>query len=172
VPRLLVNVSGSDLQRHGLADQVLGHCRDAGLAPERIGVEITESVALADLALAQANLERLAREGVGVALDDFGSGYSALAQLTRLPVTMVKLSAELTEDVATEARSRYLVGHLLDLLHGLGLEVVAEGVDDPARLKALTELGCDLVQGMLLAQPMPATDIVHLPARLRAVDAA
>ena len=65
VPRLLVNVSGSDLQRHGLAEQVLGHCRDSGLAPERLGVEITESVALADLALAKTNLDLLAAEGVG-----------------------------------------------------------------------------------------------------------
>jgi len=172
VPRLLVNVSGSDLQRHGLADQILGHCRDAGLSPERLGVEITESVALADLALAKANLDRLAADGVGVALDDFGSGYSALAQLTRLPVSMVKLSAELTEDLAVDPRVRLLVGQLLDLLHGLGLEVVAEGVDDPDRLKALWELGCDLLQGMLLAEPMPASEIVHLPTRLRALDAA
>jgi EAL domain-containing protein (putative c-di-GMP-specific phosphodiesterase class I) len=166
VPRLLVNVSGSDLQRHGLADLVLGHCRDTGLAPQRLGVEITESVALADLDLARANLERLAAEGVGVALDDFGSGYSALAQVTKLPITMVKLSAELTEDLAVDPRVHHLVGQLITTLQELGLEVVAEGVDDPARLRALFELGCDYLQGLLLAEPQPAGDIVQLPGRL------
>jgi EAL domain-containing protein (putative c-di-GMP-specific phosphodiesterase class I) len=165
VPRLLVNISGSDLQRHGLADLILGHCRDAGLAPERIGVEITESVALADLDLARLNLERLAAEGVAVALDDFGSGYSALAQLTKLPVNMVKLSAELTEDLAVDDRVRFLVAQLVTLLHGMGMEVVAEGVDDAARLETLVGLGCDYVQGMLLAEPMPAAELAALPAR-------
>jgi len=168
VPRLLVNVSGSDLQRHGLADQVLGHCRDAGLSPDRLGVEITESVALADLALAKTNLDRLAGEGVAVAVDDFGSGYSALAQLTKLPITMVKLSAELTEDLTTDPRVRYLVGQLVDTLHGLGMEIVAEGVDDRARLKVLLSLGVDLVQGMLLAEPMPASELASLPSRVGA----
>jgi EAL domain-containing protein (putative c-di-GMP-specific phosphodiesterase class I) len=172
VPRLLVNVSGSDLQRHGLAELILGHCRDAGLPPQRLGVEITESVALADLDLACANLERLSGEGVGVALDDFGSGYSALAQLTRLPVSMVKLSAELTEDLAIDRRARHLVGSLITTLHGLGLEVVAEGVDDEARLEVLVELGCDHVQGLLLSAPMAATDIVDLPASLSGLHAA
>ncbi len=166
VPRLLVNVSGSDLQRHGLADQILSHAREAGLAPERLGVEITESVALADLGLAKANLDLLAAQGVGVALDDFGSGYSALAQLTKLPISMVKLSAELTQDVAVDERERYLVGELIEMLHGLDMEIVAEGVDDAVRLQVLTELNCDLVQGMLLAEPMASGDIIHLPAQL------
>lgn len=168
VPRLLVNVSGSDLQRHGLADQLLGHCRDAGLPPERVGVEITESVALADLAMAKTNLDHLAAHGVAVAVDDFGSGYSALAQLTKLPITMVKLSAELTEDITTDPRVRYLVNQLVDTLHGLGMEVVAEGVDDRARMKLLLGIGVDLMQGMLLAEPLPASELAGLPTRVGA----
>jgi EAL domain-containing protein (putative c-di-GMP-specific phosphodiesterase class I) len=166
VPRLLVNISGSDLQRHGLADLVLGHCRDAGLAPQRLGVEITESVALADIELASTNLERLAAEGVAVALDDFGSGYSALAQLTKLPITMVKLSAELTRDLVVDPRVHHVVGHLIAMLHGLGMEIVAEGVDDAPRLRGLFELGCDYVQGVLLAEPLAGHEIEQLPGRL------
>ena len=171
VPRLLVNVSGSDLQRHGLADLILGHCRDAGLPPQRLGVEITESVALADLDLAKANLDRLAAEGVGIALDDFGSGYSALAQLTKLPVTMVKLSAELTEDLVVDPRVRYLVGNLITTLQDWAWRSSPRASTTRPACGALFELGCDFVQGMLLAEPMPAGDIVHLPGRLT-VDAA
>ncbi len=171
-PSLLVNISGSDLVRPGLADLVLGHCRDAGVSPERIGVEITESVALADFDRAQASLARLADEGVSVAIDDFGSGYSSLAQLTKLPLSMVKLSSDVIDAVALDDRVRYLVERLLDLLHGLGLRVVAEGVDDPARLDVLVQLGCDMVQGMLLAEPLAAGDIARLPATHGEVSAA
>ena len=113
--------------------------------------------------MAKTNLDLLAAEGVAVAVDDFGSGYSALAQLTKLPITMVKLSAELTEDLTTDPRVRYLVGQLVETLHGLGMEIVAEGVDDRARLKVLLGLGVDLVQGMLLAEPLPAGDLAKLP---------
>jgi EAL domain-containing protein (putative c-di-GMP-specific phosphodiesterase class I) len=107
---------------------------------------------LSEIAGGHRHLTRLRAAGVGVSIDDFGTGYSSLAQVNRLPVTEMKIDrafiSELTEDTASP-----LVAGIIGLGHGLGLRIVAEGVETPAQLEVLRTLGCQRAQGYLLGRP-------------------
>ena len=100
-------------------------------------------------------LERLRQRGVAVALDDFGTGYSSLQYLRRLPVDRLKIAQEFVQGMATDQGHRTITRTIVRLARGLGLEVVAEGVETPEQLAVLHRWGCHEVQGYLFARPMP-----------------
>jgi EAL domain-containing protein (putative c-di-GMP-specific phosphodiesterase class I) len=118
-------------------------------------VEITETRRIPDMPRAIEVAERLRRRGVRVALDDFGSGYNALAQLHSLPVDIVKLDSTLTDVDVSPERAGALCRSVLAICAELGIAVVAEGIETPARARALAALGCHLGQGYLFGQPGP-----------------
>ncbi len=158
-----VNVS-----RHQLNPDFVATVREvldgSGLAPDRLVLEVTESALAADPRGLSESLAGLHRLGVRIALDDFGTGYSSLASLDMLPVDMVKLDASFTRGLAESDRKRALVGAVVMLAHALGITVIAEGIESPDELSALVELGCDEVQGYLLARPGSATVLHSLPS--------
>jgi EAL domain-containing protein (putative c-di-GMP-specific phosphodiesterase class I) len=119
-------------------------------------LEVTESLLMEDRERAARVLARLRDDGVGVAIDDYGTGYSSLAYLTALPVTELKLDRAFVGEMTASPRAESIVTSTLHLAHALGLVLVAEGVEDQATIDVLTFLGCDIVQGYHLSRPLPA----------------
>jgi diguanylate cyclase (GGDEF)-like protein len=153
-----VNVSAARLGQQGLEEAVFRALERYAVRPSRLVVEITETRRIPDLPRAVTVAGRLRSYGVRVALDDFGSGYNALAQLHSLPVDIVKLDSTLTDvDVAPD-RAGALCRSVLAICAELGVAVVAEGIETVPRAHAMADLGCPMGQGYLFGQPVP----VHL----------
>lgn len=150
------NVSPRDLLDPGFSRKLIGRLSRTALPATALMVEITETFLLQDLALARRHIERLAAKGVRIALDDFGIGYSNLRALMHLPIQTVKLDRSLIGDVARNGRVSKLVGAMLHAARGLGVSIVAEGVEDESQAIFLRAAGCDRMQGYLFARPMPA----------------
>jgi EAL domain-containing protein (putative c-di-GMP-specific phosphodiesterase class I) len=143
-------------------DQVARLVAQAGVPPGTLTLEITESGVMTDPEAAIAMLWGLRHIGVRLSIDDFGTGYSSLAYLKRLPVDEVKLDKSFVLNMTSDANDAAIVRSTIELAHNLGLQLVAEGVEDQETLELLAALGCDLVQGYHLARPMPADELVLL----------
>jgi diguanylate cyclase (GGDEF)-like protein/PAS domain S-box-containing protein len=153
--RLGVNLSVKQLQHPDIVADVRHALEESGLDPETLVLEITESVMMADAALAARRLHELRALGVRIAMDDFGTGYSSLSYLSRFPVDILKMDRSfLTPDGVVELRS--LAAAIVSLGSTLNLEVVAEGIELPSQLATLRALGCGTGQGYLFARPMDA----------------
>ncbi|CAA9328511.1 MAG: diguanylate cyclase/phosphodiesterase (GGDEF & EAL domains) with PAS/PAC sensor(s), partial [uncultured Frankineae bacterium] len=131
-----------------------------GLAPERLVLEITETVLMHDRDAAATALWGLKRLGVRIAIDDFGTGYSSLAVLRRLPFDTLKIDRSVVPDFTTDAYDP-VVAAVVGLGHAMGLAVVAEGVETQAQAEGLRLLGCPLAQGYLYGRPMPPDELAQ-----------
>jgi diguanylate cyclase (GGDEF)-like protein len=149
-----INLSTRDLMDATLPDRFAALLQRHRCAAQWIALEITESAILDDPAHAIKNLERLHALGCKLAIDDYGTGYSSLAYLRRLPVHELKIDKSFVIGMAADASDALIVRSTIDLAHNLGLSVVAEGVEDDATLDRLRAMGCDMVQGFLLSRPM------------------
>ncbi|MDP9394590.1 MAG: EAL domain-containing protein [Actinomycetota bacterium] len=129
----------------------------AGVGPDRIALEVTESVLVDEPA--RAALHRLRAAGVTLSIDDFGTGYSSLAWLKGLPVTYLKIDRAFVTNLETDSRDVAIVRSIVELAHALGVSVVAEGVETPGGAQVLAALGVDLAQGYWFSRPLPATDL-------------
>ncbi|MCO5976349.1 EAL domain-containing protein [Ideonella oryzae] len=154
VPRVAVNVSPHQLRRGDLALKVQRVLLDTGMDPRGLGIELTESAVMDDPARAGQALSELRALGVEVALDDFGTGYSSLACLRSLPIDVVKLDRSFVSDVDTAPESMALTRAILTMAHGLGMQVLAEGVEREDQLNLLRAKGCDLIQGYWFSPPV------------------
>jgi diguanylate cyclase (GGDEF)-like protein len=154
-----VNLSPRDLTDINLPERFETLLRTHGCRPQWIGLEITESAILDDPERAIENLRRLHAMGCRLAIDDYGTGYSSLAYLRRLPVDEIKIDKSFVMNMAHDAGNATIVRSTIDLAHDMGLAVVAEGVDALPVLERLRALGCDMVQGYFLSRPLPAADI-------------
>ncbi len=152
--RLAVNVSASQVGPY-FDGWVKGVLADARLPAEYLEIELTESVAFGDPAIFPA-LEALRQIGVRFAADDFGTGYSCLQQLKCCPISTLKIDQSFVAGLANDHRDQTIVHTVIQLAHGLGMEVVAEGVETSASLGLLRQAECDAGQGFLFATPMPA----------------
>jgi EAL domain-containing protein (putative c-di-GMP-specific phosphodiesterase class I) len=128
--------------------------------PGLVTLEITESTVMADPVLATRVLEQLEALGVRLSIDDFGTGYSSLAYLKSLPVGEIKIDKAFVRTMMDEPSDAMIVRSTVDLGHNLGLDVVAEGVEDEATWNALRNFGCDYAQGYWMSRPVPADEIV------------
>src|SRR4051794_36050368 len=151
---LAVNLSTRSLLDRALPGVVSKMLARHGLAPQRLELEITESMIASDPERALEVLAQLRSVGVRVALDDFGTGYSSLANLRDLEVERLKIDRSFTQSMGTSHPDAVIVASTVDLAHQLGLEVVAEGVETQEAWERLREMGCDLAQGYFLARPM------------------
>jgi EAL domain-containing protein (putative c-di-GMP-specific phosphodiesterase class I) len=127
----------------------------------QLRVEITEGALMADPERALDVLARLRAQGVRTAIDDFGTGYSSLGYLKRLPVDELKIDRSFVRHLAQDANDRAIVRSTIGLAHDLGLQVVAEGVEDQAGWDLLGQFGCDLVQGYFVSRPVPAAELAR-----------
>ena len=153
-----VNVSASQLQKPGFAQVVAEALRRAEMSITALRLELTESAVLESTGAAAANLAALMEVGATLELDDFGTGYSSLAYLARLPVAAVKLDRAFIRTIHTSPGTQAVVKAAIDMVHALGKTVVAEGVDHDGQLSVLARLGCDMMQGYLLSEALPAAE--------------
>jgi diguanylate cyclase (GGDEF)-like protein len=154
-----VNISARDLSDPELPERFGAMLKKHGCASSWITLELTESAILDDPDNALENLQRLHDLGCRLAIDDYGTGYSSLAYLRRLPVHELKIDKSFIVGMAHNSDDAVIVRSTIDLAHNLGLSVVAEGVEDEATLERLRALGCDRVQGYLLARPLAVADV-------------
>jgi diguanylate cyclase (GGDEF)-like protein len=157
---LAVNLSGRDLSDVHLVDRVAQHLRANGLPAQALTLELTETEVMSDLGQAGKVLNELADLGIGIAVDDYGTGYSSLAYLHRLPVQELKIDRSFVTNLAEDPSNAIIVRSSIAMAHSLGLSVVAEGAEDEVTCMMLAEAGCDSVQGYYLSRPRE-------PAKLR-----
>ncbi len=160
-----VNLSASDLLDDNLAERIAALLSEHAVPVDALELEITESVLMTDPERARSVLERLKRLGLRIAVDDYGTGYCALAYLRDLPVDVLKIDRSFISRMREDDRSAAIVRSTIALAHALGLQVVAEGVEHGAVHDALDASGCDLAQGYHFGRPVPAADLID---RLRA----
>jgi diguanylate cyclase (GGDEF)-like protein len=159
--RLTINVSPRQLERADFFSH-LRSCFAAHDAPLfMLELEFTETLAMRCSEEVVAQLAALRAEGVSIAIDDFGVGYSNLARMKTMPLTRVKLDSSLVADIDSCETSRTIVSSVIHLIHGLGAEVVGEGVERREQFEVLRTLGCDMVQGYMFAEPMSETEFVR-----------
>nr|WP_145550057.1 sensor domain-containing phosphodiesterase [Variovorax boronicumulans] len=165
-----VNVSAKNLEYPGFADKVREACDRHGVNPRWLHIECTENSVLTGVRTVET-LQSLEKLGVQISLDDFGVGYSNIACLNRLPVSLLKLDRSLVAPIATDFRAWTLAQSLIDFGHCLGYRMLAEGVEDAETYKMLVEAGCDAIQGYFVSKPIEASDLLpflraQIPARL------
>ncbi|WP_156036405.1 bifunctional diguanylate cyclase/phosphodiesterase [Blastococcus sp. URHD0036] len=154
--RLAVNVSAMHVHARCLVEDVADALERSGLPADRLMIELTESVFTDDAELLRSTLGELSDLGCVISLDDFGKGSSSLTQLARLPVDVLKMDRGFVTGIDADPRRAALVAGVVDLGRTLGMDIVAEGVETPAELAALTALGCRFLQGWLVGRPVPA----------------
>ncbi len=154
-----VNLSARDFQDPQLPDRVQAALRRWSVPATDLKLEITESAVMAEPARSLETLERLRDMGVQLSIDDFGTGYSSLAYLKRLPVDEIKIDRSFIVDITGDAGAAAIVRSTIELAHGLGRWVVAEGVEDQETVDLLLSFGCDTVQGFFFSKPLPAADV-------------
>lgn len=150
-----VNVSARTLLEPGFVDTVAGLLASTGVPSSLLTLELTESSVMDDVESSMGTLGRLSDLGVSLAVDDFGTGYSSLSYLSRLPVDMVKIDKSFVQHMASDAGDAMIVRSTIDLARNLGLEVVAEGVEDRVAWERLKGLEADYAQGYLVSKPLP-----------------
>lgn len=152
--RLAVNISPRQLDHAAFFRRLREVMKSAGAPAGLLELEITEALAMHCSGEVVDAIAELRADGASIAIDDFGTGYSNLARLRDLPVDRVKLDRSLIEHVATQAEARTIAQAVIGLVHGLGCEAVAEGIETRAQLDVLRVIGCDILQGFVIAEPM------------------
>jgi EAL domain-containing protein (putative c-di-GMP-specific phosphodiesterase class I) len=156
--RAAINLSSRQFRDKPLLSTIEGALSRHGIDALGLEVELTESAVMHDPEDAGAILARMKELGLTVSLDDFGTGYSSLAYLKRFPIDILKIDRSFVKDTPTDADDAKIAGAIISLSHGLGLKVIAEGVETREQLAFLRAAGCDMAQGFLLARPMPGDD--------------
>lgn len=157
--RVSINIAPPQFLHADFADQVLNALRMHNVPPSLLELEVTEGVVMNDVAWVVQHLYQLREAGVRVAIDDFGTGYSSLSYLQDLPLDVLKIDRSFVTRMASETGGQSLVKTIQLLATGLGLETVAEGVESVEQKDAVSELGCDLIQGFLYSRPVAADQI-------------
>lgn len=161
-PFVAINISPRQLARGDLPETVEAALARSGLDPRRLHLELTETAILRDEAQATAAFTRLRAAGVGVWLDDFGTGFSGLSHLRRVPVDGVKIDRSFVTDLLRDPNDLALTTGVIAMAHSLGVTVVAEGIENEGQYGLLRERGCPLGQGFYLGKPMPGEEVARL----------
>jgi len=150
-----VNVSAHQIRQADFVDQVLAVLADAGANPQRLKLELTESLLVSNVEDIIAKMTLLKSRGVGFSLDDFGTGYSSLSYLKRLPLDQLKIDQSFVNEVLTDSNDAAIAKMIVALAESLGLAVIAEGVETEEQRNFLAESGCHAYQGYLFSKPLP-----------------
>jgi EAL domain-containing protein (putative c-di-GMP-specific phosphodiesterase class I) len=154
-----VNLSMRNLRDESLPDTIAGLLAQYKIPPRQLRVEITESAVMTDVEHTLAVLQRLFALGVRIAIDDYGTGYASLSYLKHLPADELKIDRAFVRHLTTDVADQAIVRSTVNLAHSLGMQVVAEGVEDLATLNLLAALKCDIAQGYYLSRPVAARDL-------------
>jgi len=165
MPRLAINLSARQLADQRLVSQLRQALQRHQLDPSQIELELTESTLLQDIDSSRDTLQSLKKLGVSLAIDDFGTGYSSLSYLKLLPIDTLKIDRSFIQVMTAGGRDAQLTQTMVVMAHGLGMRVLAEGVEDAEQFELLASFGCDEVQGYWLGRPMPAATLAALLSR-------
>jgi diguanylate cyclase (GGDEF)-like protein len=155
-----INTSGREFSDGGLVERVRRQLAAHDLPADVLTLEVTETEVMADLLQASRVLDELAALGIRIAMDDYGTGYSSLEYIHRLPLQELKIDRSFVTNLPNEKSNRVIVDTSIHMAHSLGLSVVAEGAEDELTCAILAELGCDQIQGYYLSKPMKPDDLV------------
>jgi diguanylate cyclase (GGDEF)-like protein len=159
---LSVNISARQFRQPDFVDRVRAALKVAGADPGKIHLELTESLFVEDTDEIIAKMNALRSDGLNISLDDFGTGYSSLTYLRRLPLGQLKIDRSFVQDMTLDTRGRTIVKAIIDLSAGMGLSVLAEGVETKEQQELLAQLGCKAYQGFLFGRPVPIDEFEAL----------
>jgi diguanylate cyclase (GGDEF)-like protein len=162
LPWIAVNLSPVQFQRAELADEILHALHNIGFAAERLELEITEGVLLQDSTQVQMTLSRLRAAGVRISIDDFGAGYASISYLRNYKIDKIKIDRSFIKELNEDPTLVHVVRAMVDMGRAMGLSVTAEGVEEDAQRRQLTEMGCTHLQGYLLSRPISAQALSQL----------
>ncbi len=162
-----MNLSPVQFKQDDLFDVIQSALRNSGLPPERLEIEITESVLLERAAENHAFMEKLKGIGISLALDDFGTGYSSLSCLTAFPFDKIKIDKSFVSNLTKRRGSSAIISSVVTLARGLDMSVTAEGVETGEQFERLRELGVNFAQGYLLGRPAPIGELGGQPQLYR-----
>jgi len=151
-----INVSAVHFNGHNLESMIADALKTSGLNPRHLELELTETSILQDLNQATETLDSFKNMGVKLALDDFGTGYSSLSYLMKLPFDKLKIDQSFILNLKTETKGTAIVAAIINMAHSLGMQVIAEGVEQREHMQTLLQMHCDHVQGFYISRPMPA----------------
>lgn len=161
-PKISINLSARDLERADLGD-ILKHCIEHySIKAQYIDLEITESSVIQDMGEAIQRISSLRDLGFTISIDDFGAGYSSLGYITQIPLDYLKVDKSLIDFITNDKRSSAVVQAIVAMAKGLGVKVIAEGVEDNDQLRHLQSIGCDQVQGYIFSKPLPEDQLLEL----------
>jgi EAL domain-containing protein (putative c-di-GMP-specific phosphodiesterase class I) len=158
-------MSARQFQRNGLEERIRDLLAETAMDPSRLELELTESVLMQEGDQTASLLASLSELGVGLALDDFGTGYSSLSYLKRFPITRVKIDRSFVRDIATSDGDAAVARAVIAMAHGLGVDVVAEGIETLEQLAVLRRYDCDEGQGYLLGRPVVPAEVPDVMRR-------
>jgi EAL domain-containing protein (putative c-di-GMP-specific phosphodiesterase class I) len=156
---LHANLSPESLRDPELTTRVAQTCRDGGLDPVALWLEVTERSVIEDLHHAAATLDEMRRLGVRIWVDDFGSGYASLSYIKRLPIDGIKIDRSFISDIETSGAGRAIVDAVVSIASRLALRVIAEGVESEGQAETVRRLGVDAIQGFHHGRPRPASSV-------------
>jgi diguanylate cyclase (GGDEF)-like protein len=162
---IAVNVSARQFYSQDFVEQVLHVLDSSGARPQRLKLELTESLLVTNIEDVISKMRRLKQAGLGFSLDDFGTGYSSLSYLKKLPLDQLKIDQSFVRDILIDPNDAAIAKMVVALAESLGLAVIAEGVETPAQRSFLAELGCHAYQGYLFSRPLPLDEFEQLAAR-------
>ena len=157
-----VNLSPMELLKKGHIQQLVDTIRDSGLPPSFFSFEITETVATDYSETLWKTIDLFTSAGIGLCLDDFGSGYANLNSVLKLPFSVIKMDRSLLSGICTDEKSAALYRNTVSVLQNMGFTVVAEGVENPAELELLSDWGVDMIQGFYFSPPVSCGKLLEL----------
>jgi EAL domain-containing protein (putative c-di-GMP-specific phosphodiesterase class I) len=157
-----VNFSGRQFRQQDLVTRIVAILKENRLDPKYLLVEVTESAMIENISNSLKTLQEIRKLGASIALDDFGTGYSSLGHLKNFPVTHIKIDRSFIADIVTNERDATLVKSIINMAHGMGLQVTAEGVENEQQVDQLLHFECDEMQGYLFSKPVPEKEATKL----------
>ncbi len=157
-----INISAKQYVQHDFVDVLMGLLEKYHVDPTKVELEITESVLIDDFDLIIRKMNELQEKGIRISLDDFGTGFSSLSYLKRLPINTLKIDKSFIDTVLTDSATRIITESIIDMVKSLGFESVAEGVEEEQQYRYLHAIGCDIIQGFLLGRPLSVEKLDEL----------
>ena len=163
-PSVTVNLSPKQFAHPQLFHDIQEVLAETGIDPRRLHLEITESTTMADQQRTQQVLSQLITLGIGICLDDFGTGHSSLHRLRHLPVNILKIDRSFVSQIESDGASRSIVNLIVEFAHAIQLQVIAEGIETQEHMELLKKLGCEFGQGFLFSRAVDPETVLQLLA--------
>ena len=161
---LSLNASVRHMMKSDFVDEIRQLLNDSSIPADQLEIEITESIMIDSVDKALHCIDELKNMGIQIAIDDFGTGYSSLSYLNRFPANLLKIDKSFIDEMNMSDSSRQYVAAIISMGHIMGFDVISEGVEDPAQLQALKDIGCDFVQGFIWGRPLSSQEVEKLIA--------